>query len=160
MRRAPATGPGLRCILFLATLPDRRLVDRMVRGRGWIGVIAFLLIGIVGMQVSLLKLNAGMGRDVERIASLERRNGELRAEVSWLSAGERVQDRAAAYGMVMPPAGAVGYLRARPDADAVAAAAALRGGRLVPGTSVPAGAQAVVSGSVAAPADPGASTAP
>jgi hypothetical protein len=123
----------LRTARFAATLPDRRLVHRLVSGRGWIALIAFLLMGIVAMQVSLLKLNAGIGRDVERSAGLERRNGELRAEVSRLQAGERIQDRAAALGMVMPPAGAVSYIRARAGVDAAAAAAALRAGRLAPG---------------------------
>jgi cell division protein FtsB len=122
----------VRTARFASTLPDRRLVDRLVRGRAWIALIAFLLMGIVAMQVSLLKLNAGIGRDVERSDSLERRNGELRTQVSRLESGERIQDRAGALGMVMPPAGAVSYVRARVGADAAAAAAALRAGRLAP----------------------------
>ncbi|MFL5819457.1 MAG: hypothetical protein ACJ76S_02070 [Solirubrobacteraceae bacterium] len=135
---APAGPPGLaaavvRAVRFISTLPDRRLVDRLVRGRGWIAVIGFLLLGIVTMQVSLLKLNAGIGRDVERSASLERRNGELRAQVSLLQSGERIQDGAASLGMVMPAPGAVSYVRARRGVDAQEAAAALRAGRLVPG---------------------------
>jgi len=127
----------LRAVRFASSLPDRRLVDRLVRGRGWIALIGFLLMGIVAMQVSLLKLNAGIGRDVERSASLERRNGELRAQVSRLQSGERIQDHAAALGMVMPPAGAVSYVRARTGVDARAAAAALRAGRLAPGQVAP-----------------------
>jgi hypothetical protein len=122
----------VRAARFASTLPDRRLVDGLVRGRGWIALVGFLLMGIVAMQVSLLKLNAQIGRDVERSASLERRNGELRAEVSRLQSGERIQDRAGALGMVMPPAGAVSYVRDRAGLDAAAAAAALRAGRLAP----------------------------
>ncbi|HKG17706.1 MAG TPA: hypothetical protein VKA96_08460 [Solirubrobacteraceae bacterium] len=126
----------LKTARFAATLPDRSLVERLVRGRGWIAVIAFLLMGIVAMQVSLLKLNAGIGRDVERSVSLERRNGELRAQISGLQSGERIQDRAAVLGMTMPAAGAVSYVRARTGVDAQAAAAALRAGRLAPGTAI------------------------
>jgi hypothetical protein len=37
----------------LLALPDHRLVDRLVRGRVWIPLIGFLLIGIVAMQVSM-----------------------------------------------------------------------------------------------------------
>ncbi|HEX2397102.1 MAG TPA: hypothetical protein VHI73_03080 [Solirubrobacteraceae bacterium] len=122
----------VRAARFASTLPERRLVDGLVRGRGWIALVGFLLMGIVAMQVSLLKLNAQIGRDVERSASLERRNGELRAEVSRLQSGERIQDRAGALGMVMPPAGAVSYVRDRAGLDAAAAAAALRAGRLAP----------------------------
>jgi hypothetical protein len=118
---------------FLRTLPDRRLVYRLVEGQWWIAPIGFLLMGIVAMQVSLLELNAGIGRDVERSASLQRRNGELRAEVSRLSSSERIQTQAGALGMVMPPAGAVSYLRAGGPSDAREAAEAIEQGRFAPG---------------------------
>jgi hypothetical protein len=118
---------------FLRTLPDRRLVYRLVQGQWWIVLIGFLLMGIVAMQVSLLELNAGIGRDVERSASLLRRNGELRAQVSRLSSSERIQTEAGALGMVMPPAGAVSYLRARGPKDARAAGEAIERGRFAPG---------------------------
>jgi hypothetical protein len=127
--RRPATAPlGPRLVAFASTLPDRGLVDRLVRGRWWIGVMATLLIGLVAMQVSLLGLNAGMGRAVERSADLERANGVLRAQVSQLEAGERIQEKAAALGMVLPPAGHIGYVRPR-TSDASAAARALDEGR-------------------------------
>lgn len=118
---------------FVRALPDRPVVGRLVRGQGWIAVLGFLLIGIVAMQVSLLKLNAGIGRDVERAGNLERRNGELRAEVSRLSSGERIQARAAALGMVMPRPGAVAYVVAKPRSRGSAAARAVRDGRFAPG---------------------------
>jgi cell division protein FtsL len=133
------------------TLPDRPLVHRLVRGQGWIVLLGFLLMGIVAMQVSLLKLNAGIGRDVERAASLQRRNGELRAEVSRLSSGERIQAKAAELGMVMPPAGAVTYLRGGRGGDVPGAVGALRAGRFAPGapTSPPPGLPADAPGGTA-----------
>jgi hypothetical protein len=88
-------------------------------------VVGTLLIGLVAMQVSLLKLNAGIGGDVERAAALERTNGELRAQVSELESGERVQENAAGLGMIMPPAGQITYLRAGGPAAAGATAQAL-----------------------------------
>jgi len=125
-------------------LPDRPLVGRLVRGQGWIVVIGFLLIGLVAMQVSLLKLNAGIGHAVERSAALERRNGELRAQVSRLSASERVQARAAELGMVLPAAGSIAYVRSRPALDARRAQRALAQGFQPATTTV----------AVAAPAQP------
>jgi cell division protein FtsB len=125
-RPRPQAPPlGARLVGFATTLPDRSIVDRLVRGRAWIAVVGTLLIGLVAMQVSLLKLNAGIGGDVERAAALERTNGELRAQVSELESGERVQENAAGLGMIMPPAGQITYLRAGGPAAAGATAQAL-----------------------------------
>jgi cell division protein FtsL len=127
LRPRPAAQPlGVRLAAFASTLPDRGIVDRLVRGRAWIAVVGTLLIGIVAMQVSLLRLNAAIGSDVERATALERTNGELRAQVSQLESGERIQDLAAQLGMVMPPAGQITYLQAGGAATAGAAAEALR----------------------------------
>jgi hypothetical protein len=102
-----------------------RLMDRLVRSRVWIGIIAFGLIGIVAMQVSLLKLNAGIGRAVQTASTLERGNAGLRSDISRLSAGDRIQGLAAAEGLVMPAPADVGYLRAG-DPRAAGARAAQR----------------------------------
>ena len=80
----------------IAALPDHRLVDRLVRGRVWIPLIGFLLIGIVFMQVSMLKLNAGIGNNVEKSSTLE-----------------RIQQAASKFGMVMPAPDQVKYLKAK-----------------------------------------------
>ena len=119
---------GLRVARGVATLPDHRIVDTLVRGRWWIGFVGFLLIGIVAMQVSLLKLNAGIGASVQRSALLERTNGELRASVSRLGARERVQAEAERIGLVMPAAGDVHYIGPQAGRDAPRAAQALRSG--------------------------------
>jgi cell division protein FtsL len=97
----------------ILALPDHRLVDRLVRGRVWIPLIGFLLIGIVFMQVSMLKLNAGIGSDAQKISTLERVNGELRADEAQLESGERIQRAAGKLGMVMPAPDQVKYLRAK-----------------------------------------------
>jgi hypothetical protein len=133
---------GPRLVAFASTLPDRGFVDRMVRGRTWIAVLGILLIGLVATQVSLLKLNSGIGRAVERSAAVERANGVLRAQVSQLESGERIQEQAAALGMVMPPAGQISYVR---GGGAAGAARALDDGRFndptqsiaLPGTQEP-----------------------
>jgi hypothetical protein len=64
------------------------------------------------MQVSMLKFNAGIGRAVETAATLERSNASLRADVSRLSSGDRIQALAGARGFVMPEPADVTYLRA------------------------------------------------
>ncbi len=89
-----------------------RTMDRLVRSRAWVVIVAFGLIGIVAMQVSLLKLNSGIGRAVETAATLERSNATLRGEVSRLSSGDRIQAMAGARGFVMPEPADVSYLRA------------------------------------------------
>ena len=101
----------------LRALPDHRMVDRLLRGRAWIWLIGLMLGGIVAMQVSLLKINAGISQSVEQASTLERVNADLETEVARLSSGERIQQAAAEEGMVAPPAGDVGFLRARPDMD-------------------------------------------
>src|SRR5918997_528369 len=101
----------------LRALPESRFVDRILRGRVWIWVIGIMLGGIVAMQVSLLKLNAGISASVEQAGTLERVNADLETEVARLSSGERIQQAAAEEGMVAPPAGDVGFLTARPGKD-------------------------------------------
>ncbi len=71
-----------------------------------------LLIGLVLMQVSLLKVNAGMGSDVERSAALSRGNALLQAEVSKLESNDRIQQLAIRAGMVLPTSDNVRYLGA------------------------------------------------
>jgi len=116
---------------FVGELPDHRLLDRLIRGRLWIGIIAFALVGIVFMQVSLLKLNAGIGRSVQDATSLERQNAGLQAQVSQLSAGDRIEAEGRRLGMVMAPAGDVRFLSASPR-DAGLAGRALRAAGVVP----------------------------
>ena len=128
---------GARLLAWVRALPDHRLTDRLVRGRAWIVLVGFLLLGIVAMQVTLLKLNSGIGRAVAQRANLERRNGELRAAVSRLSAESRVQAMGAKLGLVAPEAGQVTYLSPRGGQDAKAAAEALRAWRAT-ATALPA----------------------
>jgi len=107
---AGATGGLLLGAAGLArTLPDSRALDRLIRGRAWVAVIAVALIGIVAMQVHMLGLNAGIGRAVEKTSTLEQQNTSLRLEVSRLSSGERIAAEASRLGLVMPNAGEVRY---------------------------------------------------
>src|SRR4051812_16522752 len=88
---------------------DARVLDRLVRGRAWIALVAVALMGIVFMQVSMLRLNAGISRAVTAADTLERQNSTMRADISELDSGARIQDVAARLGMVTPAAGDVRY---------------------------------------------------
>jgi hypothetical protein len=129
-------------------LPDHRLVDGLLRSQAWIWLIGLALGGIVAMQVSLLKLNSGIGRAVETASTLERQNAGLEASIGRLSSGARIEQAAATTGMVMPSAGAVEYVRVRPGVDpgwavrrmtapSPAAEALMANGGIVPGSLVP-----------------------
>jgi len=106
-------------------VPDARVLDRLIRGRLWIGLIAGALVMLVFMQVSLLKLNTGISADLMTSQNLERQNAELRASVSSLDSGQRIQDLAAARGMVMPDDGQLRFLTAGPPGNGERAARAI-----------------------------------
>lgn len=101
----------MRAIETAQALSESRLIDRLLWRRSWIWVLGVLLIGIVGLNVSLLKLNSGIGVTAQRSQALKRQNGELRAQVSRLSNSERVMARASAAGYLLPAPSQVTYLR-------------------------------------------------
>ena len=99
-------------------------MDRLIRGRLWIGLLAFALIGIVAMQLLVLKLNTGIGRTLGHVATLQRENAQLNIEDSMYSSENRVAPLATAAGMTLAPAGTVHFVTAS-MADISRAAAAL-----------------------------------
>lgn len=106
----------------LSRIPDHRVVDRLLRGRACIWVIGIMLGGIVAMQVSLLRLNAGISRAVQAQGTLEKQNMALQTGIAELTSGERVTAAAAGGHMIDPPAGQTKYLTARPQRDPAYAA--------------------------------------
>jgi hypothetical protein len=126
-RPVPAGAPPLRrgttgVFERIRALPETRLVDGLLRGRAWIWLIGVLLGGIVAMQVSLLKLNAGISNAVTTSSTLQRQNADIETEIAKLSSIERVRDAAVAEDMVTPAPGEVSYLHARPGRDDALAA--------------------------------------
>ncbi len=105
------------------------LLDRLLSGRAWIGVVAFALIGIVTLQLGLLQLNRSIGRTLERETALQRENSAISIENSEAAAGTRVEASAEKLGMTLVPPGALHFLRAQPRTDPARAAAALRANR-------------------------------
>jgi hypothetical protein len=102
VRSAAGTPWRLRTAGYVRALPDHILLDRIIRGRVWIPLLGLLLAGIVAMQVEVLKLNAGIGRSLERGSALQAQNELLRAGVSQLSDEQRIERLAAQLGMLMP----------------------------------------------------------
>jgi cell division protein FtsL len=88
--------------VFVRSLPDRSWLDRVVRGRIWIGLLGILLAGIVATQVEVLRLNADTGRALQQSAALSVRNQALRTSVAELSDDARIERLAAGMGMVFP----------------------------------------------------------
>jgi cell division protein FtsL len=114
----PSTGALAR----LRAVPDHRFLDTLLRSRAWIWLMGIALGGIVAMQVSLLKMNAGIGTSVQKSAELQHANAALEEQVAELSSGERIGDAAGNLGLIVPDAGSVGYLSVRPSIDAARAA--------------------------------------
>jgi cell division protein FtsL len=98
------------------------LLDRLARSRALIWIVGLSLMGVVAMQVSLLKMNAGISRAVQSATTLERQNAGLEASIARLGSQERVRAEALKLGMLSPSAGSVGYVTARPGIDAARAA--------------------------------------
>ena len=115
---------GLHAFRAGRALPDSRLFDRLLRGRAWVVLLGVLLIGLVALNVSLLKLNAQAGRNAETAKALRVHNNELRAKVSRLASGERLQRVGRQLGLAMSSAGRVRYVSIG-RADAKRAARAL-----------------------------------
>jgi len=121
IRRAPRRATGLplrvRALAFAQGLPDHPLLDRLLRGRAWIPVLGVMLAGIVAMQVEVLKLGASVGRSIERSATLQASNDQLRVTVAALDGDQRIERMAAARGMIMPAPQIIGFLSAAQGAD-------------------------------------------
>jgi hypothetical protein len=124
--RAGQSAPGiaLRAIGAVDGVSSSAFVDRLIRGRLWIGLLAFALIGIVAMQLLVLKLNTGIGHTLARVETLQRENAQLGIEDSMYSAESRVAPLAAAEGMTLAPPGTIHFVAAS-KADISRAASAL-----------------------------------
>src|SRR3954453_2327655 len=118
---APADPFALRAVGRVIACADSRFLRRLIDGRLWVPLVAAGLMGIVFMQVSMLKLNAGIGRAVQSASTLERQNATMRAEVSRMESGERIDDVAHQLGMVVPADGGEHYVNVAGAADAARA---------------------------------------
>jgi hypothetical protein len=125
-RRHPADPLVIRAFRRGRGLADSRFLDRLVRGRLWIPLVALSLMGIVFMQVSMLKLNAGISRAVQTATTLERQNAVFRADVSRLEAARNIDEVAHQLGMVVPADGSARYVTAGAPGAAISAITHMR----------------------------------
>lgn len=87
------------------------LLARLFSGRRLILLLGAALIGLVFLQVNLLRINTTMSADVEKAQMLQRDNASKRALLAQMGAGRRVEGAAGGLGMVMPAATEVCYLK-------------------------------------------------
>jgi preprotein translocase subunit SecD len=98
------------------------MLDALLSGRGWIGLVFVLLAGIVFFNVDLLQMNRDIAGNDEKISALKREIARNRLDVARLASSERIQESAAELGLVLPAPGDVRYLKARPRLDSRQAA--------------------------------------
>jgi cell division protein FtsL len=95
-----------------------RVLDTLLTGRIWIALIGVLLAGIVFFNVDLLQMNREITQMADKAAQIKRENDRLRHDYARLASSERIQEAAAALGLVYPAAGEVRYLESKPKLDA------------------------------------------
>ncbi len=139
-RPAPARGPAPS---RRATAPARGIarpagaavLDRLLAGRLWIGLVFLLLVGIVFFNVDLLGMNRDIARSAQRSESIQRENARLRGDIARLGSSERIQKVAADSGLVLPAPGEVRYLKPNPGADPRNALSLLKSGPATDGVA-------------------------
>ncbi len=119
-------------------------------------MVAFALIGIVAMQLWVVKLGVGIGHALEHTELLQRENSALAIEDSSLSSGERVERLALTRGMVLAPPGALHFDTLRGPLDARLAAAALAKPAQTQTTGAATGAEAIPGATSGTETSPGA----
>ena len=142
----------LGALELVRRVSSHRLLDRLIRGRAWIVLVAFALLGIVTLQLALLKLNTGIGRSIERAAVLQNQNAAISIENSELASGGKVEASAAHLGMTPVPTSMIKFLSVHPRQDAERAASVLSAplqSSAVSETALAASAQAAGTGSEA-----------
>jgi cell division protein FtsL len=122
-RRAPARRVSGRARPAPAGRPvalprGARVLDALLTGRIWIGLVGVLLAGIVFFNVDLLQMNREITQMADKAAEIKRQNDRLRHDYARLASSERIQEAAAALGLVYPAAGEVRYLESNPKLDA------------------------------------------
>lgn len=109
--RRPRVAAPSRSAVAGAGAAGAGLLARLFSGRRLILLLGAALIGLVFLQVTLLRINTQMSADVEKAQLLQRDNASKRALIAQMGAGRRVEDAAAKLGMVMPAATEVCYLK-------------------------------------------------
>ena len=134
-RSLPRPSRPTRQSIGRAGVASGGLLARLFVGRRLIGVLAVALIGLVFVQVSLLKLNTQISADAEQSQTLKRDNAEQRSVLARLDGAQRVTGAAGNLGLVMPAPDAVCYLKAG-DTKACSVSGAVAGEAIDPATGL------------------------
>jgi len=129
---ANAGGVVMFPVAAVSGIADSGLIERMTRGRLWIGLLAVLLGGIVALNVWGLGMSAATSSTEARIDALQQDNGVLGARTAEMLSTEEIQKQAAALGLSIPAPDAIHYLDSN-DSDAAKAAKRLASGEIVVG---------------------------
>ena len=130
-RSLPRPSRPTRHSIGRAGIASGGLLAKLFVGRRLIGVLAAALIGLVFVQVSLLKLNTQISNDAAQSQILTRENAEQRSLLARLDGAQRVTGAAGNLGLVMPAPDAVCYLNAG-DAKACSVSAVNAGEAIDP----------------------------
>ena len=118
-RRVSGTSTARKRASGTRRLPlGARLLDALLSGRVWIGLVGVLLAGIVFFNVDLMRMNREITHMADRAATVKRENASLRQDVAQLANSERIQEAAAELGLVLPQPDQVRYLKSNPRIDA------------------------------------------
>jgi hypothetical protein len=138
-RRSRITPPGGMVMIPAAAvgrtagavggIADCRAVVGMTRGRAWIVVLAFLLGGIVALNVWGLSMSASTSGAASKVDELERANSVLRARIDRRLSIDRVRRAASSVGLTAPAPKAIRYRRSG-SGDVRRASARLAGGEI------------------------------
>lgn len=150
----PAAAVG-RTAVAVGGIADSGVVVRLTRSRLWIGLVGVLLVGIVGLNVYSLSLNASGSQVAQKAEALALENSSLRAQLTERLSAAEIQQAASKLGLANPMPDEIRYLRAT-DADAKAAAKRLLGGDLASGAAATASAQEAAAEIPTAPVEPAA----
>jgi cell division protein FtsL len=88
------------------------VADSLLHGRGWIALVAVLLVGIVFFNVDLLQMNRDIAQTADHASTVKRENARLKLRLARLASTERIQQVAQQRGLVLPQPGQIRYLRA------------------------------------------------
>jgi hypothetical protein len=121
-------------------IADSGLVMRLTRGRLWIGLLGFLLVGIVAINVWTLSLNASSSKVAAQTDGLKRANSGLQTQLAGELSNERILAVASKLGLVYPEPNTIRTLNSSADAAALAAKRLAQGeltlGAVAPATPV------------------------
>lgn len=102
-------------------LIDHPWLERLIRGRAWIAIVATALLGIVAMQVALLRVGAQIGSETAAVNALQQQNAQMQYTIGAAEASRGLGASPSSLGMLFPPPGAVTYLQLNPGVARLAA---------------------------------------